>query len=187
MELWKFFDESPAMSITREPRTDQHDAVSPSASTSADDAWQHVITFMASAESYTAQLRAQLGLSANEMNALMSLHVQGSCAVSELARRVQLSRPAMTTLIDRLLARGWVERTAHPGDRRKVIIDLADRFEQELHAASRTWRQRLTNFASSRDDWADIVELIGELSLVGRRSADELAAQSRASITRPGR
>ena len=35
----------------------------------------------------------------------------------------------MTGLIDRLEQRGWVRRTADPADRRKVIVELAQRYE----------------------------------------------------------
>jgi DNA-binding MarR family transcriptional regulator len=115
----------------------------------------------------------------------MTLHEGGPCAVSDLARRVQLSRPAMTTMVDRLLARGWVDRSAHAGDRRKVIISLTERFPDELYSASRAWRQRLANLASAHDDWQDITRVLADVAGICRRSADELAIESRSAVRHP--
>lgn len=140
---------------------------------------------MASAESYFAQLRHRLGLSANEMSMLLALQDDGACAVSELARRVQLSRPAMTTMVDRLLARGWVERSAHAGDRRKVIVTLTDRFPDELHAASKSWRQRVTNLASAHGEWNSFADGLADIAGSCRRSAEELAIESAVAVRHP--
>lgn len=45
---------------------------------------------------------------------------------SAIAAHVRLTPAAVTALIDRLEKRGFVRRTADPGDRRKVLVEAAE-------------------------------------------------------------
>jgi DNA-binding MarR family transcriptional regulator len=44
--------------------------------------------------------------------------------LGELHRRVLLSQPALSRMVDRLAARGLVRRAVHPGDARVVLLSL---------------------------------------------------------------
>src|SRR5688572_15161539 len=74
-------------------------------------AWRHALRLAAGLETYVAQLRGELGISSNEMNALLLLWDGGACTMTRLADRIALSRPALTSLVDRLEQDGWVERS----------------------------------------------------------------------------
>lgn len=50
----------------------------------------------------------------------------GSAGVTDLARTAELNPGAMTRLLDKLEAKGYVTRTHDSGDRRAVHIDLTD-------------------------------------------------------------
>jgi DNA-binding MarR family transcriptional regulator len=50
----------------------------------------------------------------------------GIASVTDLARAAELNPGAMTRLLDRLAAKGLVERVADPGDRRALHIHLTD-------------------------------------------------------------
>ncbi len=50
----------------------------------------------------------------------------GTASVTELARSAQLDPGAMTRLLDKLEARGYVARVADPADRRALHIHLTD-------------------------------------------------------------
>jgi DNA-binding MarR family transcriptional regulator len=50
----------------------------------------------------------------------------GTAGVTELARSAQLNPGAMTRLLDKLEARGFVARVADPDDRRALHINLTD-------------------------------------------------------------
>lgn len=45
---------------------------------------------------------------------------------AEVARRLEVSTAAATGIVDRLVARGHVERRPHPGDRRRTRLELTD-------------------------------------------------------------
>ena len=146
------------------------------------DAWRHALRLAAASEQYIAQLRATMGLSSNEMNVLLLLHDGGACTMTELSNRVRLTRPALTSLVDRLESSRWVDRLADHGDRRRVIVSLTDRFEHELVDASHPWRQRLQNLASlDPDAWDRLQAHIEELCRIATRSAIEM----RTPATRP--
>jgi DNA-binding MarR family transcriptional regulator len=144
-------------------------------STAPSDAWRHALRLAAASEQYIAQLRGTMQLSSNEMNVLLLLHDGGSCTMTELATRVRLTRPALTSLVDRLVESGWVERSHDPGDRRRVLVALTDRFETELVHASRPWRQRLQNLAADDPSaWERLRDDIERLCAIAARSALEL-------------
>ena len=70
----------------------------------------------------SAHLAADLDLTLSEMVACDHLRLDGPLTPRELARRVRLSSGALTSLIDRLEARGFVKRAPHPSDRRSILV-----------------------------------------------------------------
>jgi DNA-binding MarR family transcriptional regulator len=81
-----------------------------------------------------AALARDVGISVPELLALENLDADGGLGPSELARRLQLSTGAVTALVDRLEARGHVARTAHPSDRRRVVVTLTSEAGDALAA-----------------------------------------------------
>ncbi len=139
------------------------------------DAWRLALRLAAASEQYIAQLRASMGLSSNEMNVLLLLHDGGACTMTELSHRVRLTRPALTTLVDRLETRDWVHRLTDPDDRRRVIVSLTDRFEVDVVDASHPWRQRLQDLATlDPTAWERLRRDIEELCRISVHSAFEL-------------
>lgn len=64
-----------------------------------------------------------LGLGRSDLRALNLLE-HGPLGASELARRLGLTRPAVTALVDRLADAGYVVRVPVPGDRRATGVQL---------------------------------------------------------------
>ncbi len=63
---------------------------------------------------------------------------EGALAMSTIAQRRGLSRTGTTEIVDRLVARGFVERNGNPSDRRLTLVKLTPR-GRELAATIR-WR-----------------------------------------------
>jgi DNA-binding MarR family transcriptional regulator len=61
----------------------------------------------------------------------------------DLARRISVSPPAMTAMIDGLVERDLVTRTTDPDNRRQVVILLTELGRERLHAATRAIEERL--------------------------------------------
>ncbi len=75
------------------------------------------------AETYVAK---RYGFSTRQVETLEALfHKQDkSLTPAQLAEEIHLTRSAMTSNLDSLQKRGYVSRTAHPNDRRRLIISL---------------------------------------------------------------
>lgn len=149
-------------------------------------AWRQALRLAAASERILAQLRATLGLSSNEMNALLLLHDGGPMTMTRLAGRIHLSRAAMSALVDRLERGGWVSRSRDPHDRRSVRLAVTGHFERRLYGASRQWRQRMQNLASAEgDNWSAVLSSLAGIHEVCERSAAELSGEP--ALTRPSR
>jgi DNA-binding MarR family transcriptional regulator len=100
-----------------------------------------------------------LGLSASDGQFMTLLQFQGPMSPGELARLTGLSTGTVTGVIDRLEQAGYVERTRHGSDRRKVIVSLNDaRIERELGPLYEPQIKRLDAVvASYRPDQLEVI------------------------------
>ncbi|MFK7801742.1 MAG: MarR family winged helix-turn-helix transcriptional regulator [Anaerolineae bacterium] len=102
---------------------------------------------------------AKFGLNQGEFDVLATLRRYGSSYLmtpSELLNALMLSSGAMTNRLDRLEQSGYIERKAHPEDRRGVLVVLTEEgtkkidevviahteFEKELLASLTTAEQK---------------------------------------------
>lgn len=65
-----------------------------------------------------------LGINRTDARCLDVLDQRGPLSAGELARECGLTTGAMTTLLDRMEELGYLRRTAHPTDRRRVMVEL---------------------------------------------------------------
>ena len=71
------------------------------------------------------------GLSHHELTAL-ELLTEHDAGPGDLARHLGVTSAAASGIVDRLQARGHVERTAHPDDRRRTQLVLTDSGRAEI-------------------------------------------------------
>lgn len=65
-----------------------------------------------------------LGVNRTDMRAMDVLQRLGPMTAGRLAEEIRLSRPATTTVLDRLEEKGYVRRVSDPQDRRRVLAEL---------------------------------------------------------------
>lgn len=78
------------------------------------------------------------GLAMTEVIVLRKLKVKGPCRASELAGLIGISPSTLTGVIDRLEAKGLLERVADPNDRRSVILKgtpALEEFSERIESA----------------------------------------------------
>ena len=73
-----------------------------------------------------------VGITVSEMIALEHIGSSGGLGPSELARRLQMTTGAVTALVDRLEASGYVARAAHPSDRRRIVISRTQKADDDI-------------------------------------------------------
>lgn len=127
-----------------------------------------VVRMQDATQRYDEAVGEVYGLGAAERMCLSFL-LEGPQAASAIARQVRLTPAAVTALIDRLEARGYVRRKADASDRRKVLVELA---EASLALAKEAYmplqKAGETNLAKYSE---------AELKLFARFMADSLAIQ----------
>jgi len=72
-----------------------------------------------------SEVLARHHLSLTQWTALGALRKRGVCSMTELAQASAIDRTSLTRTIDGLIARGCVIRSALPGDRRAVIVQVS--------------------------------------------------------------
>lgn len=76
-------------------------------------------------------LAQRTNLSLTESLCLTLVGLKGSATPTELARLIGLSTGSMTTLLDRLEERGIIRRRPRPGDRRGLLVEIAEEHQKE--------------------------------------------------------
>lgn len=120
----------------------------------ANDAWESLLTVHAAFMKSFAAEPIWGDVSMKEYDVLYALAKDAEPArLTDLHRRVLLSQPALSRMVDRLVARGFVERCEDPGDGRAVRLTLT--------AAGRE-RQRDVGRAHARDVSAAMTAHLGD-------------------------
>ena len=70
------------------------------------------------------QAAAAAGLTAAEVDVLGAVAERAPCPVGEIAGETGYKPSTLTSVLDRLAARGWVSRALSADDRRSFVVDL---------------------------------------------------------------
>ncbi len=113
---------------------------------------------------------ASTELCASDFGVLEALLHRGSLPVNALGKKVLLSSGSMTAAVDRLTARGLVERTDDPGDRRVRVVALTPAGRRMIKSAFHRHEADLETVAAAltRHERATLVTLLRKLG----RTAD---------------
>jgi DNA-binding MarR family transcriptional regulator len=80
-------------------------------------------------------------LACSELRILLHLAIHRVDSVGVVADAIDMSRPAVTEAIDRLAAKGMVERLPSDADRRRVLVRLTPEVGQFAGRLVERWRQ----------------------------------------------
>jgi DNA-binding MarR family transcriptional regulator len=143
----------------------------------------------------TMRRRIEKAMTAHDLTAaqwypLWKLQRDGPCSAQDLARDMDSDAGATTRLVDRLVAKGLVQRTRSSTDRRVVMLGLsasgatvAAQIPQVLAEVNNAY---LRGF--SRDEWQLLQHLLRRLLASGLALAETPAtARQRVPATRPKR
>jgi len=72
------------------------------------------------------------GIKAAQYRVLGALMKAGPLSMSEMGRRLYISKPYMTALVDTLIENNWVERQQDPSDRRVIRITITPSGKKHL-------------------------------------------------------
>ncbi|MGW7532077.1 MarR family winged helix-turn-helix transcriptional regulator [Amycolatopsis sp. NPDC054798] len=84
-----------------------------------------------------ARMAKSVEMNANDLTAIAILNHHGPMGPVELGRRLGISGPSATTLVDRMEAAGYLARVRSDTDRRRVAVTVTD---QARAVAAAVWR-----------------------------------------------
>ena len=116
---------------------------------------------------------ARHGMTLAEFGILEALYHRGPLLLGEVQRRILVSSGGITFLVDRLTAKGLVERRQCPGDKRARYVELTPKGERFVVEAFPAHAKVIAQAVASLDD----VELASASQLL-RRVGLDAAAQS---------
>lgn len=127
-------------------------------------------------ESLRTQWRTVANLGTHERMAISQLRVYGAMPMSELAARISLSRAAVTSLIDRLEADGWVRRDPDEHDRRRTVLRLLPRASDAFDEVTGDYQRELVEWARemSDDEWRTVTRFLDRFGEIAERHANRL-------------
>jgi DNA-binding MarR family transcriptional regulator len=117
---------------------------------------------------YHAAVATKLGLHPTDYKMLSILDRMGPLSAGEVAQHSGLATASVTNLIDRLEDRGFVERVADPGDRRRVLVRVI--IDREDVLAGRASMQAALDRMLKRYSNAELAVIVDFLG----RNADRL-------------
>jgi DNA-binding MarR family transcriptional regulator len=120
-----------------------------------------------------------MGINATDGRCLDVIDRRGRISAGRLATEAGLTSGAITAVLDRLEARGFVRRLPDPGDRRRILVEiteeprrLAQRLYGPLHEMTDGWIER-----RSEEELRLLVEFNRLGSEVNERRAAEIRAE----------
>ena len=136
--------------------------------------------FQGTMDALGSQFRRSWGLNSHELHAIITLWEFGRMTMTDLGRRIPLSRAAVTTLTDRLERLGFVKRVPDPTDRRRILLEVTERVEVEFARIHGGWNERVEEYVRALDPtvWASVVDVLADLRDLAREEADELRAMT---------
>jgi DNA-binding MarR family transcriptional regulator len=126
----------------------------------ANDAWESLLTVHATFMKSFAAEPIWGDVSMKEYDVLYALTKSADpVRLTDLHRRVLLSQPALSRMVDRLVERGLVERCADENDKRVVRLALTDAGRACQRDAGRAHARDVTAAMTARVSDADLEEL----------------------------
>lgn len=136
----------------------------------ANDAWETLLSAHVRLMRRFAAEDIWQDLSMREYDVLYTLSkCPGPLRVGELHRHVLLSQPALSRLVDRLVARGLVERSADPADGRGVRLSLTGAGRARQRQVGRRHARSVARAITAELS----VDEIGQLAAICRKLADQ--------------
>lgn len=103
-----------------------------------------------------------LGLTPGQVFMLHFIRKENQCTVSKLADKMEVAPSAITVMLDRLEAHGFVSRSRDTTDRRIVIITLTDDGEEKLDQVLEV-RKKITQHCFNQMNPNELDSFIGSL------------------------
>ncbi|EOR19930.1 MULTISPECIES: MarR family transcriptional regulator [Clostridium] len=98
------------------------------------------------------EMTKRVSIPPSHMKVIFYLSRKKFMSVSDVAKCLDISKPNMTPIIDKLISEGYVYRYTNPDDRRKLNIELTEKAYEFLKERENAMKSILLEKISSLDD-----------------------------------
>ena len=101
-----------------------------------------------------AHLAKLIGLSMPQFGILMQLHYRGTCGISQLSERFDITNAATSQLVEKLVQSGLIQREEDPHDRRAKLLNLTDKGKEVIQQGTEKryrWAEDLARKLSAQE------------------------------------
>lgn len=102
---------------------------------------------------HSKRLVKESGLTAPQILLMQAIRRLEGAAIGQLANEVSLSQATVTTILDRLEKRGYVERARSTVDKRKVHVHLTDQGAEILRDAPTPLQEQFARQFNDLQEW----------------------------------
>jgi len=93
----------------------------------------------------------EMGLSAAQLKALVTIASGGGRSITGLAGELGVGEPAASQVVEQLVRRGYVSRTADPEDRRRVVVTATEEGSELVSGLRQGRREHVQQWLASMD------------------------------------
>lgn len=155
--------------------------------TTANDVLVAIRRIIRATDIHSRHLARTAGLTTPQLMLLQAIQTHGAVATARLADAVSLSQATVTTIIDRLEQRGYVERRRSAADRRVVHVQLTPTGQALLERAPAALQDTFTTRFERLADWEQTLILAALQRVAGMMDAGRLDAAPILDIGSPVR
>lgn len=113
-------------------------------------------------------IQSEHGIPLSHVQVLSMLSEQEALSVSEISKRLDIAKPNITPLVDRLMQMGLVDRKRDTTDRRVVNVIILPKGIEKLDAIRRTIAENVQQQAEqiSAADFRELAEALGSITRI---------------------
>jgi len=98
------------------------------------------------------------GIHQAQLRLMFHLYTVRMLSMSTLGKKLYISKPYMTTLVDSLIKEGLVERHPDPYDRRVININITEKGQEKIESIKIQMRDQMKNLLSNLQE-SDLITL----------------------------
>lgn len=101
-----------------------------------------------------------------QSEALLAMSLGGATRHQDLANLLKVNKASLVPMLDRLEARGWIERMSNPSDERSTLISLTNSGVQKVKSVQKSLQRISEKFRAeiSNQDLEHLVQTLRKIS-----------------------
>lgn len=127
-------------------------------------------------ELFGREIKQVTGITPAQFRALQIIAEKGYSTAKDIALRMRVSQATVTSLVDKLVREGMVQREKSLQDKRQINIMLTEKGNNTVAAAPDPLQQRFVRKFSAMEDWEQAMLVAGLERVAAMLDAEDIDA-----------